>query len=356
MWLHRQFKRSARFRRLLRNPIESVNSGMPRPREKPGSFRWPPGPVEVKPLDRRPRVAPAPVEVPAITPNRLSRWWRAIEQTWLGVTIAPVRDRMTAAGWQPDQPGAACVRCGRDVAQFEADDSGCPTCRTQRLPWDRLVRLGRYEPPLDGWVREVKFNTRRATGVALGELLGRAIAAVPEANGARLVLVPVPTSRWRIMRRGIDHPRLIATSAARAIGASVWPCLRRKHRPPQVNMPASARGGNVSGTMRLSMGLLRNLRRGFMARVSGQNPPFAQSIPALKGLNAAEAGKVIFVVVDDVTTTRATLREACRSLRKGLKSMDLAHVRVWAAVVAATPERAKTGSRASELTPNTIRK
>ncbi len=329
---------------------------MPRPLEKPGSFRWPPGPVEVKPLDDRPRVAPAPVEVPAVTPSRLSRWWRAIEQTWLGVTIAPVRDRMIAAVWQPDQPGTCCIRCGRDVAQFEADDSGCPTCRTQRLPWDRLVRLGRYEPPLDGWVREVKFNTRRATGVALGELLGRAIGAVPEVQGARLVFVPVPTSRWRIMQRGIDHPRLIAGAAAKVIGASVWPCLRRKHRPPQVNMPASERTGNVSGTMRLSMGPWKGLWRGLRARVTGQRTPIARSIPALAGLDATEAGKVIFVVVDDVTTTRATLREACRSLRKGLKSMELAHVRVWAAVVAATPERAKTGSRKYELIPNMVRK
>ena len=48
----------------------------------------------------------------------------------------------------------------------------------------------------------------------------------------------------------------------------------------------------------------------------------------------ASAGHL--VVIDDVTTTRATLRAACRALRQGHPAPN--PITIWGAVLAVTPE------------------
>lgn len=213
------------------------------------------------------------------------------------MATAPMHERFAEADWQPDPPGMYCPRCGRTTGPHEVSSDGCGACATRKLPWARLVRLGEFDGVLRDMILEVKFTRWRRLGRDLGILLGRSVAAALEQAGLprdRVVVVPMPTSFIRRMQRGIDHGLVIASGVAEALDAPVVRALARRHRPAQWSVPMSERRANVAGAFR-SSGVL---------------------IPH----------DALTLVVDDVTTSRATLRAACAALdadRKSSGSKDL---------------------------------
>jgi predicted amidophosphoribosyltransferase len=206
-------------------------------------------------------------------------------------------------GWSRDERGSYCGRCGGTVGPFEADGEGCGSCRQQRLPWEKAIRLGPYSGLLRDAVMDLKFHRWRQTGAQLGRALGQVIgeeldrAQVPR---SRAVLVPVPTHWRRRVSRGVDHTWVLARAAEAGSGVEVRRALARRFGPSQVEVSASERRSNVSGV--------------FVGRGRGV---FEREVT---------------VVLDDVRTTGATLRAAVRALGLG-GSGD----RVWVATVAVTP-------------------
>lgn len=339
-----------------------------------GKFRWPPrdpsSPAPAPstndtPSQQQPRasqLAPLIKLEPATTSSldidpftlelgsmlRPSRsWWRDIERTWLGPTHEPFPQRAADIGWRPDEPDAYCPCCGATVGPYEiatpedldafddepsADESDaddphffeslgparCLRCRNRRLPWDRAFRLGSYDGLLRDAIHELKFTRFRAVGSTLGRLLGARLAAALDEAGvdrSRLALVPVPMSRRRRLARGIDHTLVLARAVRGVTGGSIISALARRHRPSQLDVPPSDRRANVTGSFRL---------RGRAVRLA-----------QLEGWTV--------IVIDDVRTTGATLREACRTLRKGMAragpsgKRTSANTRIWAAVLGVTP-------------------
>ncbi len=235
--------------------------------------------------------------------SRVLRWIREIEESWLKPTRLPLARRMQAADWSPDVPAAYCDVCGRDVGMYEAGEMGCSGCRQRRLPWSRLVRLGRYEDPLDRWVQEVKFERGWRLGEALGRLLGEEALRAGFGDVGEALIVPMPMTRRRRLARGIDHASAIARGVAWATHARVASALARRHAPTQRAVAPSARASNVAGVFRLRAGAARRVR-----------------------------GRAM-LLVDDVTTTGATLRGAARTLRRAGAGT------IWVGVIAATPDR-----------------
>lgn len=241
---------------------------------------------------------------------------REIERVWMGLASPPLAERMAETGWMADEAHDYCGRCGRTVGAHEADGSGCSRCRGRALAWERLVRLGEYRGLLRDVVHEVKFTRWRNVGDQIGRMLGRELASRLDASGIRreeAAIVPVPTSWLRRMHRGIDHALVIARGVAAESGAELRPALARSHRPSQTSVPSSQRLANVKGSIRSRDGV---------------------------GLD----GRVL-IVVDDVTTTRATLAAACAALSRASRAGGVGGgeavgtpARIWAAVVAVTPE------------------
>ncbi len=275
-----------------------------------GPFTWPPA--------RGAEQARGTVEPSPGRPG--ARAWHGVERYWFGMTRAPLAARAEAAGWSPDPSGGYCPGCGTSAGAFEVERSDrsplggtCAACRVRRPPWDHFVRLGVYEGLLKALVREVKFTRWRALGTELGRLLGARVAAELARAGIepeRVVIVPVPMSWGRRVGRGIDHALVLARGVSAATGSPLVRALRRSHRPPQTEVPTSARAANVRGSMR--------------------------SIES-----DAVAGRVV-VLVDDVRTTGATLREACRALRGERRSVsDSSPAIVIAAVLASAGERGR---------------
>lgn len=208
--------------------------------------------------------------------------------------------------------GACCPGCG--VAGLGA----CARCQA-RLRDDRplvlgvaqwssvaVVAAGRYV----GVAKDLLIALKERQGLGLVPVLASRLAIAVAVLAAsrpspRFVLVPVPSARSQVARRGHDVTVSLARAAAArlrrgGVPVIVAPCLRHRRRvADQAGLGVAARRRNLEGAFALR------------ARVP--------------------AGEVI--VIDDIVTTGATLAEAVRVLTAAGRPP------LGAATVAATPRR-----------------
>jgi predicted amidophosphoribosyltransferase len=215
------------------------------------------------------------------------------------------------------------VLCGRCAALLARPRLATP----RRVPWGfpPTVAAGAYRGPVRPAVLAFKERGRAELARPLGTALALAIAtlsrAVPERRGP-LLLVPIPSSRAALRTRGRDHVRELTRSAVAELRAAGLPAsearlLRRRGRVrDSAALSAAQRRANLAGTFVLDAG-----------------PP-------------RPATGALLVLVDDVVTTGATLTEAAAVLAAAAAPGALP---VVAAVVAATPRTAGTGTSACDL-------
>jgi ComF family protein len=177
-----------------------------------------------------------------------------------------------------------CDACGDPLATWRNDDRGpegphyrCTRCRRQNRRIVITRAIGSYDGALRAIVHAFKYDGRRSLAAKLGALM--------QARGADVLCgadaaVPVPLHASRRRERGFDQ----ATDLARHVGLPVVHALRRV-RPTavQASLPAARRHGNVRGA--------------FAARSAA----------------ATVRGRIV-VLVDDVSTTGATLEACARAL------------------------------------------
>jgi predicted amidophosphoribosyltransferase len=205
----------------------------------------------------------------------------------------------------------------------------CPPCRQQlsgvaRLVWPTPAPSG-LPPPYgvsdySGVARAAILAHKEEGCFSLARPLGQAlaasirVAAATGGAGGSLVLVPVPSSRAAVRRRGHDPLLRIAQVAARDlrvegvdVGIARVLTIRRRVAD-QAGLGAGQRAANLAGALTVAP---RLGRRGGWA---GREPPRR------------------CLLVDDVITTGSTLAEAARALRA-------ADVEVPAAAVVASTVR-----------------
>jgi len=175
-----------------------------------------------------------------------------------------------------------CNQCGdplpawRDVSLPLAR---CPRCRRTHRLIDRARAIGVYDGALRAVIHALKYEGRRSLARPLGQLMRQRGADMLE--GAACV-VPVPLHPSRRRQRGFNQ----AGDLARHLGVPVCTALRRvRATPTQTGLPAARRH--------------RNVRDAFAATRSGH---------ALTG--------AIVVLIDDVSTTGATLEACARALKQ----------------------------------------
>lgn len=284
------------------------------PVDRAPSFVWPP-------RDASSLIAP-PLPTDAREPmHATGRMIESIEVDLLGRTMISFERWAKRTGWVPDEQAEYCWRCAGSVGPYEQDGEGCASCRAKRLPWDRALRLGRYEDELRQEVLSLKFRAWRPGGNGLGRYLGQVISdqlrraqIAPE----QVRLVPVPTNPWRRISRGVDHTLVLARAASECSGCPVAPVLRARHRQEQVGLSVTARARNMKDAFEVrSRTLRRHIERG--------------------GVSAR-----LCVVIDDVRTTGATFTACSKALRRGLRgiSPDL-DAQVWVCSVAVAGERSR---------------
>ena len=225
--------------------------------------------------------------------------WAALEQAWPRVTheadLAQPGDGDLGAGELVDGDAEAgeaaafaallaqsyCHRCGATEHEAGVTATGCSNCHGQRIAWQRITRLTAYEPPVSGWVKQMKYQRCWHWARPLGERLADRLD-LPRGEPS-VVVTAVPMHWRRRWVRGFNQAGLIADALARRGGWLRLDVLRRRRRTmPQALLHAHAKR-------------LANLRR------------------AIEPLPIDLAGCEV-VLVDDVVTTRATLEACCRAL------------------------------------------
>ena len=194
-----------------------------------------------------------------------------------------------------------CDRCGDPLATWRAIGlplQRCPRCRRARRWIDRSRAIGEYDGALRAVIHAFKYDGRRS--------LARPLAALMRQRGAELLAgarcaIPVPLHRSRKRNRGFNQ----AADLASLVGLPVCAALgRRRATAAQTGLPAAQRHRNV----RDAFGVTRSGRR--------------------------LAGAVV-VLIDDVSTTGATL-EACA---RALKQAGVLEVRALTAARVVSPRR-----------------
>lgn len=197
---------------------------------------------------------------------------------------------------------AECAGCGH-TGTGDVTEGLCSTCaltlsgppvpvrparRLSGLP--PVHALAPYREPVADIIVAQKEHNRLDLAKPLGRRLARAVLAACPAP-APVWLVPAPSARSSIRRRGQDPIRRMACAAAgelRALGhtANVLPALRHQRRVvDQVGLTHRERAQNLRGAL--------TVRPAAAARLI-QRPA---------------------VLIDDVTTSGATLAEAARAIR-----------------------------------------
>ncbi len=204
---------------------------------------------------------------------------------------APLSGPVCAACWTDIRPitPPVCDACGGPLPTWRVhslDQARCARCRRFPTAVDRARAIGSYDGALRAIVHALKYHGRRTIASTLAARLREAGATILDGADA---VVPVPLHRRRQRTRGFNQ----AHELARHLGPPVCHALtRRRHTRPQVDLPAAQRH--------------RNVREAFaLAR-----PWWACGKPTARGLDAG-----VVVLVDDVSTTGATLNECARVLK-----------------------------------------
>lgn len=215
----------------------------------------------------------------------------------------------------PGVRGELCTRCGGALARAEPRRVR-PAAAPRGMP--RVYASLPYEGPVRSLL--LAHKERGALGLAgpLGMLLAAAVREVwsrapdsarTRAGAGQLSLVPVPSARSAVARRGHDPVRRTARAAAAELrragtAAQVVSVLRQRRTvADQAGLTAPERALNLSGALEL----------------------------APRGERLLAGGTT--VLVDDVMTTGASLAEAARAVA------DRSRAVAGAAVVAFRPRR-----------------
>ncbi len=186
------------------------------------------------------------------------------------------------------EPFSACVACGVGMVGATGLCKGC------HVPYDRAWCVSVRQDYLKRLISDFKFMNAKAAYEPLADLLHEYLPELP----ASTRIVPVPTISSHIRQRGYDHTLLISRRLARLRGLPVDTSLQR-----------------ATNTMQQGAG-----RR---QRTEQAKKAFACSTPL--------DPDVIYLLVDDVVTTGATVKFAAQTL------VDAGARAVWVASISRQP-------------------
>ena len=214
--------------------------------------------------------------------------------------------------------------------------------RTEESKWrdeadermvNRLFVVGRREGALKKLVEDYKFKSIKGVAEILAELLDEALpewlgesaeaaeqkdADATEAadRGGEVVVVPLPTIRKHIRERGFDHTLRLAEELARRRNFVMSPVLKRMNKTVQVGADEETREKQAEQAYAVdfkivrAVGLVRWAASGAGGVRLGQAPSGVG-----EELEDERLRDVVYLLLDDVWTTGASMQAAAKQLR-----------------------------------------
>lgn len=205
-----------------------------------------------------------------------------------------------------------CLHCGLTIGPYESHDARnpCGRCGERDVGVVRVARVGRFDEPLVGLIHRMKFGRAWEVARVLAPFLSAAMRGASETVRVPVdIMVPVPLHWRREAKRGFNQANELAREVRKLTGwplANVLRRVRATREQAQVETPGLR---------------AENLRGAFVCR---------------RGAGAKLAGKHVWLI-DDVSTTGATLHAAASALRRLRRGERPASIN--AAVVCVTERR-----------------
>ena len=174
----------------------------------------------------------------------------------------------------PPLPVHRCPQCGDQTTHGER----CGACLKDSPAFEKTSAIFRYEFPVDRIIHAYKYGHQLAVAEWAAELIARHI----NSDGINL-LIPMPLHTERLRERGFNQSLEIARHIAskKSLPLDSHSLIRSRPTAPQAELPMKERARNVRGAFECTSDL---------------------------------GGKRV-LLIDDVMTTGATLREAARIIK-----------------------------------------
>lgn len=182
-----------------------------------------------------------------------------------------------------------CTCCGAVFASRDGADRVCGDCTVDPPPFSRARAAAIYDGPAAQAIKRFKFTRQMAYLPVMQHWLQRHICLELVADAD--LIVPVPLHPKRLKQRGFNQALFLARAFPQ-VPLAREALARVRHTVPQVELKPKERRDNVKGA-------------------------FAVPDPALvKGRN--------ILLLDDVYTTGATVRECAKVLRRaGVRQVEV---------------------------------
>jgi ComF family protein len=182
---------------------------------------------------------------------------------------------------------SSCIICG----VVSGRNGICSTCT---VPYSKAWHVGERADELKRLIDGFKFENKKESFRALGDLLDACVDELPR----EAVIVAIPTTSSHIRIRGYDHARLIAKYFATKRGLTYQTLLQRRTNTMQRNASRKERVSQARKAFQVTTDL---------------------------------DGDVPYLLIDDITTTGATLYFATKALQ------NAGATTVWVATIARQP-------------------
>jgi ComF family protein len=228
----------------------------------------------------------------------------SVDGMWRGLQFALLPPQCLLCAQRSDSSRDLCVGCAGDLVRnhvccprcalpLQTPAPFCGECLKREPPFTATFAPFVYGQPLDQLMMRLKFGHSLAAGRVLSQLWIDVLRESPLSRPD--LLMPVPLHPSRLRERGYNQALELARPLAQALAIPLRHDMlsRTRATPAQANLDAKARRRNLKG----AFSIVENV-----------------TLPAH------------VVVIDDVMTTGATLRECARTLLRA----GVARVDVWA--------------------------
>lgn len=178
-----------------------------------------------------------------------------------------------------------CSLCSHPFEYETSDNAICGACVMKKPKYDRGISIFKYDEYSKKLIHSFKYKDQlHILDYFINLIINRAKDILDNTD----IIAPIPIHKHKLLKRGYNQAALLAFNVAKKTKIYYCPQLliKDKSTPPQAGLNKSQREKNIKNSFKL-------------------NSKFSKNIEGKK-----------ILLIDDVITTGATIKECCKILQK----------------------------------------